>query len=220
VAIGDLELIEGLLFHTDQKLAARIRTGAEKSGAIACELVSDFYNRSHKLIKKDRVHLRAVAEVADSVPALQVAMGEPPESMHAFEFQHNGPLYHGPTLHGVKATTFDEHGGWGQLQALSLAKLGGPRPGHDWTVPATLLDAGFYVCGIHAWFLANQSFSLPASLERVQFGRLPRDNENCLMSFSCREVNDKQAIYDFTVFGEDRTPLLQVTGHRLVMVRS
>ncbi len=99
-------------------------------------------------------------------------------------------------------------------------KLGGPRTGHDWTVPVTLLDAGFYVCGIHAWFLANQSFSLPASLERVQFGRLPREDENCLMSFTCREVNEKQAIYDFTVFGEDRTPVLQVTGHRLVMVRS
>ncbi len=87
VAIRDLELIEGLLFHTDQKLAARIRTGAESGGAIACELVSDFYNRSHKLIKKDRLHLRAVAEVADSVPALHATMGQPPASMHAFEFR-------------------------------------------------------------------------------------------------------------------------------------
>jgi NAD(P)-dependent dehydrogenase (short-subunit alcohol dehydrogenase family)/acyl carrier protein len=219
-AIRDLELIEGLLFHTDQKLEARVRTSAESSGAIACELVSDFYNRSHKLIKKDRLHLRAVAEVADSAPALTVTMPEPPSSMHAFEFQHNGPLYHGPTLHGVKGTTFDEHGGWGQLAALSLSKLGGPRPGHDWTVPATLLDAGFYVCGIHVWFLANQSFSLPASLERVRFGRMPREDENCLMTFTCREMSEKQAIYDFTVFGEDRAAVLQVTGHRLVMIRS
>ncbi|MEX2112414.1 MAG: SDR family oxidoreductase [Pirellulales bacterium] len=220
VAIRDLELIEGLLFHTDQKLEARIRTSAESNGAIACELVSDFYNRSHKLIKKDRVHLRAVAEVAQAACALSAPMPEPPASMHAFQFQHNGPLYHGPTLHGVKATTFDENGGWGQLCALSLRNLGGPRPGQDWTVPAALLDAGFYVCGIHAWFLANQSFSLPASLERVQFGRMARENESCLMKFECREVNEKQAIYDFTVFGDDRSVILQVTGHRLAMIRS
>jgi hypothetical protein len=219
VAIRNLELVEGLLFHADRKLEARVRAVPGDDHSLACELLTDFYNRGGRLMKKDRVHLRAVAEVADAPPALDVPMAEPPAAMHAFEFPNNGPLYHGPSLHGVKATTFDQRGGWGQLVALSLARLGGSRPGRDWIVPATLLDAGFYVCGIHAWFAGGQAFSLPASLEAVRFGRMPRDNEKCLLAFTCREADLKQATYDFTIFGADRSVILRAEGHRVAMLR-
>ncbi len=168
-AIRDVRLVEGLLFHSDKVLPARIRAVPQADGSLACELVTDFYNRAGKLMKKDRAHLRAIAEVAEQVAPLDAAMPTPPTSWHAFEFQHNGPLYHGPTLHGVKGTTFDARGGWGQLVALSLARLGGTRPSGGWLVPATLLDAGFYVCGIHAWFHAGQAFSLPSSIEEVRW---------------------------------------------------
>jgi hypothetical protein len=207
------------LFHTDRTLEARVRTVRQDDGTFACELLSDFRNRADKLIKKDRLHLRAVAEVSAAPPALDIRMPEPPAAMHPFEFQNDGALYHGPTLHGVKAITFDAAGGWGQLVALSLARLGGGRTGRDWIVPATLLDAGFYVCGIHAWFHAGQVFSLPSSVERVQFGRMPRDNEDCLLTFECREIDPKQAVYNFTIFGEDRAAILHVRGHRVVMLR-
>jgi hypothetical protein len=139
--------------------------------------------------------------------------------MHPFEFQAAGPLYHGPTLHGVKATSFDEQGGWGRLVALSLAKLGGRRAERGWIVPATLLDAGFYVCGIHAWFAGGQAYSLPASLEAVRFGRMPSENEDCLLAFTCREVDAKHATYDFTIFGADRAVVLCALGHRVAMIR-
>ena len=218
-AIRDVQLIEGLLFHTPRTLEARIRAVPQPDGSFACELVSDFRNRADKLIKKDRLHLRAVAELSEQVPSLDIAMPQPPTAMHAFEFQNTGPLYHGPTLHGVRGTTFDARGGWGQLAALSLARLGGTRPPDGWIVPATLLDAGFYVCGIHAWFNAGQSFSLPSSIERVEFGRMPLEDESCLLAFECREIDAKHAVYDFTVFGADRTAVLRVVGHRIVMVR-
>jgi hypothetical protein len=182
------------------------------------ELVSDFYNRAAKLIQKDRLHLRAVVELADRAMPFAAQMPEPPSEWYPFAFQTNGQLVHGPTLQGVKATAFDACRGWGQLVALSLQKLGGARAGR-WIVPATLLDAGFYVCGIHAWFNAAQAFSLPSSIERIRFGRTARENEHCLMAFECREIGPRQAIYDFTIFGDDRAAILHVQGHRVVMVK-
>ena len=219
-AIRNVELVEGLFFHTERMLVARVRTAAEHDGTIACDLVSDFRNRADKILKKDKVHVRAVVEVTDGRAALDIPLGETATTWHPYEFKMDGPLVHGPTLQGVKAVMYEGRAGWGQLSSLSLVKLGGARPGHDWIVPATLLDAGFYVCGIHAWLNAGEAFSLPASIEAVRFGRSPRENENCLLACVCRELEPKQAIYDFTVFGDDRRAILSVTGHRLVMVRS
>ena len=218
VAIRDVQLIEGLLFHGDNKLEARVRVVPD-GNTLTCDLVSDFYNRSGQLMKKDRVHLRATVEVADRVPPLGIAMPEPASDFQPFQFQDNGPLYHGPSLHGVKGAIFDAEGGWGQLVALSLAELGGVRHGRDWLVPATLIDAGFYVCGIHTWYHAGQSFSLPSSIESVRVERMPRENEPCLMAFRCREIVAPHAVYDFVLFGEDRAPIALVEGHQVVVIK-
>ena len=218
VAIRNVELIEGLLFHGDKPLVARVRV-VPNGNELTCELVSDFFNRSGQLMKKDRVHLRARVDVADSVPPLGIAMPGPPSDFQPFTFQDNGPLYHGPTLHGVKGAIFDAEGGWGQLVALSLAELGGNRTGHDWLVPATLVDAGFYVCGIHTWYHLGQSFSLPASIESVRVARMPRENEACLMAFRCRQVAPPHAVYDFALFGEDREAIALVEGHQVVVIK-
>jgi hypothetical protein len=86
-------------------------------------------------------------------------------------------------------------------------------------VPATLLDAAFYVCGVHSWFSAEGAFSLPSSLEAVRLGRMPHDDEPCLMNFLCREVTSSHAIYDFDVFGADGQAVLRVEGHRVVMIK-
>jgi hypothetical protein len=220
VAIRDVELLEGLAFHTDRRISARIRAVPSGDDQLTCELLSDFRNRADKLIKKDRVHVRAVVELADGIAPLDVAMGTVSGQWRPFRFDNIGPMHHGPTLHGLTATTFDERGGWGQLVALPLSALGGARRGRDWLVPATLLDAAFYACGTHAWFNANGAFTLPAALELVRMGRMPRDNEPCLVEFTCRELRPEHAIYDFTIFGEDRGAILRVEGHRIAMVRA
>ena len=218
-AIRNLELIEGVLLHSDARLAARVRVTPTGPQSFTCELVSDFHNRAGQLMKKDRVHMRAMAEVGQRPAKLDIEMPEPPTQWQPFQFVDNGPLYHGPALHGVKATTFDANGGWGQLVALPLSQLGGARTGHDWLVPSTLIDAGFYVCGVHNWFHNQQTFSLPLSLESVRLARMPRDNEPCLMAFRCRAIEGQHAIYDFAIFGEDRAAIALVEGHRVIVIK-
>jgi NAD(P)-dependent dehydrogenase (short-subunit alcohol dehydrogenase family) len=219
VAIRDVQLIEGLVFHTERPLVARVRATGEDNGTIACELLSDFRNRADKLIKKDRRHISARVEVGERVP-LDIPRPQPPTAWHPFEYPASGPLYHGPTLHALQAISLDAGGGWGQVTALSLAQLGRGRAGRDWIVPATLVDAGFYICGVHAWFHASQAFSLPAATELVRLGRMPRENESCLLAFTCRQIEPRQAIYDFTVWGDDGATIVRVEGHQIAMIRS
>ena len=129
-------------------------------------------------------------------------------------------MYHGPTLQGVKGFSFEAQQGWGQLIALPLRELGGSRAGHDWLIPATLLDAAFYVCGIHLWVSVEQVPALPQSIASVRLGRMPRDNEDCLVHFQCREVQPRRAIYDFTVFGDDQSTIVRVHGYECVMLKA
>jgi NAD(P)-dependent dehydrogenase (short-subunit alcohol dehydrogenase family) len=218
-AIRDVQLLEGLPFHTERKIAARVRAIPAGDNRLTCELVSDFRNRADKLIQKDRVHVRATVELINQPMPLSMTMGAVPTEWRPFRFDNIGPMRHGPTLHGLTGTTFDERGGWGQLVSLPLSALGGTRVGRDWLVPATLLDAAFYACGTHAWFHANGAFTLPSSLELVRLGRMPSDHEKCLVEFTCRELRPEHAIYDFTIFGEDRSAILRVEGHRIAMVR-
>ncbi len=130
VAIRNVELIEGLLFHGDKQLKTRVRVVPD-GPHLTCELVSDFFNRNGQLMKKDRLHLRARVEVADSVPPLGIVMPEPPSEFQPFTFQDNGPLYHGPSLHGVKGAIFDAAGWLGPTRGTVAGRTGrradGPR---------------------------------------------------------------------------------------------
>ena len=219
VALRQVEFREGLSFHALRTITARVQAEPQGANVVDCQLLSDFQNRAGVVIQENRLHFRGLAEVADARSQLTVPMPTPPAAWHPFVFTNGGPMYHGPSLQGVKAVALNDRDGWGELIALPLHKLGGARAGHDWIVPATLIDAAFYVCGIHLWVTVEVP-ALPQSIESVQLGRMPKDHEKCLVYVECREVQARHAVYDFTVFGEDRSAIVQVQGYQCVMLKS
>ncbi len=220
VAVRNVEIVDALSFHTDRATVAHVNVVPQSDGALACELVADFHNRAGKLIQQDRLHYRAAVDVAERPTQLDLPMPQDlPQQWHAFTYQSTGPLYHGPTLHGLTAAAFGEQTGWGKLTALSLPRFGGARPGHRWLVHAPLLDSAFYLCGVHLWYHGGQAFSLPHSIGAARLGRIPRENEQCLVRFECRSIEDRFATYDFAVFGDDQKAILHVNGHRVVVIK-
>ncbi len=219
VGLEQVQFMEGMRFHSNRKTTARVRAVSKTGPMVACELISDFQNLAGVVIAKDRLHFNGLVEIGDA-RVLDVPMPEPPTAWQPFVFQNDGPMYHGPTLQGVKGISLGAEQGWGQLIALPLRGLGGARAGGDWLIPATLIDAAFYVCGIHLWVCIEQVAALPQSIETVRLGRLPRDNENCLVRFQCREAHPQHAIYDFTVFGEDHSAIVSVQGYRCVKLKA
>ena len=64
VGFRSVDMIDGLLFHSDQPVVARVRTTRRDDGHFDCELTCDFRNRAGGLIKPDRLYLRATVVVA------------------------------------------------------------------------------------------------------------------------------------------------------------
>lgn len=219
-SLRQVEFREGLSFGSRQAMAARVRAVPHADGVMACQLLSDFKNRAGVVLQRDRIHFAGLVDLADRRAALNISMPPAPQSWHPFEFRSDGPMVHGPVFQGVKGVSFDGETGWGELIALSLGDLGGPGRGRNWLVPATLLDAAFYVCGIHLWLNVEPVPALPQSIEVVRLGRMPRDGERALVHVRCRETQPRQATYDFTIYGEDRSVIVQVEGYQCVMLKS
>ncbi|HEY1600435.1 MAG TPA: SDR family oxidoreductase, partial [Pirellulales bacterium] len=217
--VRNAQMVDGLAFRNEQPIIAHVTAVPQADGTVECELIADFHNRIGKLMHKDRIYQRATVAVVDKFVPYTAEMPEPPTEWVPFEFTNSLQMYHGPTLQGMKALSLGEEGGWAQLVALPLRAFGGARAGQEWIIPATVLDAAFYACGTHAFVFGGDAVSLPHSLELVRRGRMPRDNEKCLVQFRCRAMEAQHAIYDFTIFGEDRAVIVAVEGHRVVMLR-
>jgi NAD(P)-dependent dehydrogenase (short-subunit alcohol dehydrogenase family)/acyl carrier protein len=215
-AIRDVQFVNGMRFNK-RNIWARVSATPQGNRSFDCRLTSDVAGRSNVGEKLDRLHVRCVADVsATDWPAL--AIPQPPEAVEwrPFRYPSDSPLLHGPTLHSLLAIYFDPERrcGWGKASALSLASLGGEKRGADWLVPATLIDAGFYACGVYVWFCVEQAVSLPAGIGALRVGRMPRDNEPCRIELAFRGLDAGIATFDFIIHGEDGAAIAQVESYR------
>jgi acyl carrier protein/NAD(P)-dependent dehydrogenase (short-subunit alcohol dehydrogenase family) len=218
IAFQNVQMLDGLLFHTERPVTAAARSAPEVNGTLACRLTCDFRNRLGGLIQKDRPYLSANVIVADEVPAWAANFTAQPGAWTEFAYPEGAAVYHGPVFRGVTATSFDRQGGFGRIVSLPLADLTGTVRAARWTIPSCVLDAAFYACGIHLWTHGQGAVSLPRAIERLRLGRTPRAGETCLVHFTCRDIATDAACYDFTVIGEDRAVIVQAEGYRKVIL--
>ncbi len=214
-----VQMLDGLLFHTDRPAVAQARVVARADGMLDCELTCDFRNRAGDVIQKDRPYLRAALEWADAPPALTAELPPAPTAWTDFAYPERSPMFHGAAFRGVTATCFDEHGGWARIASLPLADLVGESRVVGWTIPSVVLDSALYACGIHLWVHGQGAISLPKAIERLQLGRPARRGESCLVHFVCRQITSDSACYDFTVVGEDRSIIVAAQGYQKVILQ-
>ncbi len=215
-AIGDVQFVNGLRFDK-RNVQARVIATAQPNGSFECRLLSTVAGRSGATANQDRLHVRSIADTASAAwPALAIPQPGPSADWRAFRYPTDSPMRHGPTLQSLLAFAFDPgcKCGWGRASALSLAALGGARRGPAWLVPATVIDAGFYVCGVYLWCFVERVVALPAGIGALRLGRLPRDNEPCVIHVAHRGLESRIATFDFVVQGEDGAAVVQVEGYR------
>jgi NAD(P)-dependent dehydrogenase (short-subunit alcohol dehydrogenase family) len=218
VALRDVEIANGMLFHGPEPMEAEV-TVAAADGGLACALTSRQCDRKGRLIAAQRLHVRAIAELSD-VPATieSPPPGQPPLGWVANQYAENGLLYHGAPFRWLKQWAFQYDGGWGQIVAPSLADLAGPRPAAGWILPPAVLDACLYACGGFVFVQFGGQVEAPHGMERLVWTRQPKEGETCILRFFFRGRDQHYSRYDFTLFGEDQRPLLQATGFRMVRV--
>jgi hypothetical protein len=134
-------------------------------------------------------------------------------------YPDNAPVYHGSPFRGVNAAyCYDAPDGWGRIAALPLADLTGQTRVQGWTIPSVVLDSAMYACGLHLWAQGGHAIALPKGITRVEFGRAPRDGEECIVYFICREIAAEAPRYDFEVVGEDGSVIMRAEGYKKVVL--
>jgi hypothetical protein len=218
--LRDVEFVTGLRFLTPSAIPVRVTTERSADSGIECRLLSDFVNRTGATLQRDRLHVRCLADAGVTTESGGRGVITPPSVWQPFRYPSDSPMLHGPTLQSLVAVAFDGHRAWGRATALSLAALGGVNRKTAWSVPATVLDAAFYVCGLYIWFHIEPSAALPAGIGEIRLGRLPRDHEQCLVNAEFHGIEGRVAVFDFTISGDDGAIIARISRYRCQLLGS
>ncbi|HLA85127.1 MAG TPA: KR domain-containing protein [Thermoguttaceae bacterium] len=219
VAVRDVKIPDAVRFVTDEPREVRVHAEATDAGTV-CRMTSDFRNRRGQLVQKDRPHFSAVVEMGTMAPAIDATL--PPVRAEWFDMQYpprEALLYHGPPLRLLRRIAVEGSDAWGRIELPAENELVGRRDPAGWLTPSAAIDACLYACGVYVWASAEQGVTVPESLGEIRFGRPGRPSERCTAHVACRELGEKFATFDFTLFGDDDAVVFRVTGYRCHVLR-
>ncbi len=218
VALRDVEIVNGLLFHGTKPIAADV-TVAPAEAELVCSLTSRQCDRKGRLIDARRPHVHGIAELGSTAAVIEAAPpGRPPLGWTPNQYPEDGLMYHGPALRCLTDCAFQYDGGWGRIVAPPLRDLAGRRAAAGWILPSAVLDACLFACGGFSFFQFGGAIEVPHGFERLTWTRQPRAGETCIVRLYFRGRDEHHSRFDFTVFGDDDRPLLQAIGFRTIRV--
>jgi hypothetical protein len=172
------------------------------------------------MVHKDRPHFRAVAELADEATPIDVPVLMPPDKWVEMVFsEEDGVIYHGPVFRRLTHFGSDSSGAWyGKIVAASSAELIGDRRGGEFLLPAAALDACLYACGVYLWYLDKTAIFIPQAIDGLRLRRAARQGEACTVRLRFRGQEKNLGVFDFVLFGEDGSVILEVAGYQNINV--
>jgi len=218
VGLSDVEIVNGLMFHSDRPIAAKVAVTPAGFGA-ACLLTSELRDRKDRVIIADRVQVKGTVHFADAPPALVAPPpGEPPLGWFEQRYPEEALIHHGPAFRSLKGFCCQYDGSFGKILASSPGELAGPRPAQGWHLPLAVLDGCLYACGNFLFIQFAKALEIPHGFDRLQWTRMPREGETCVVRVFFRGREDRHSCFDFTLFGDDGNVLLAAEGYRTVLV--
>ena len=218
--LQDVVAVQGLRCFTDQPQSVKVQTKVQANGAIDCRLVGDFRARDGRLVQADRVHLQAVIGIkGHSSNNVRVAV---PEGLVWQIPTYCGPgekFFGGFPLQKLRKYAIVENSLVGKISAPILIELaGGSRDVRGWILPSAALDACLYATGILAWNKIAPGTTLPARFGRIQLHRNPWPGEACMVHVRWNSTDASSASFDFTLYGNDDTVILDVLDYQIAWV--
>lgn len=219
VGLKNIEILNGLRFHSDEMQTARLHATQSGEHTIDTTFTCDFYNRKGQLLLKDKPYLKTQVEIANESRTLTAAQPPEPSGWTLCWYPESElVIYHGPVFRCLREFAVEGDEGWGKIVAPPASELAGHRQGGRWVLPAALLDSCFFSCGVVLWWHLRGAVAIPDGIGAIQLGRSAQPGEVCLVHITSRGRDGKLALFDFTVFGEDGSVILQVEGYRNVIV--
>jgi hypothetical protein len=217
VGLRNLQALNGLRFHTDQPLVARVKAERGARG-IECSLTCDFRTRDGRLVEADRKYLAATLDVARAPRQIDIARPQPPagEWKPIQYVGRDAAVYHGPPLRALQSIQVLPDGAWGKIRVPELADLAGPNhPTKDWNLPSAVLDACLYASAVCAWFSVEPAPNLPLSLGHLRLGAMPQPGDECLLRVKLLGREGRQVKFEFTLWAPDGRVILDAQDYRV-----
>jgi hypothetical protein len=223
LALRNVEAVTGLRFHSDRPLEIRVRVVQQDRCTMRCELRADFCSRDGKLVEADRCYLRGDVQFADDrLEAMPLRDSRGHHHWDAVQFPARGSkMYLGPPFQCLRKIHVAADFARGQIIAPALIELAGAhRSVEGWIIPSAALDACLYATGILCWTRVTPGATLPVRFGEIRFGRMPYPGEACMVETRFLRREDRFAVFDFTLFGGDSSPLVDVKEYYLAWLTS
>lgn len=216
--LRDIEIVNGLRFHSDEPQNVRL-TAAAEGGLVKCELTADVVNRRGQLLTKDRPYLRAVVETGETPNIFTaIAPSQEQEWHNCWYPEEDIVIYHGPPFRCLRQMAAVDEDAYARMVAPPLGELAGSRGEAGWILPPALLDSCFFASGIFLWVHAKGVVAIPNGIRACRLGRHPHAGEKCLVHIRYCGREEQLGLFDFVIFGEDGGVILEVDGYQNVIV--
>ncbi len=218
--IRDVTIQRPFGFSTDTKREATITVGQNNgSGEVPVVGWAAVQNTAGRELGDPREHFSGTIAV-DSQGAIENVLDEQLFPFNPMVYQEDAPLRHGQSFRTLSGLFLDRSGGWGRVTAPDPNIVAAPRGADGWTVPIALLDGCIVGCAVYSYILLGKRVEVPLRFERLRFADTARKNEKCTVRMFYRSHDERESIYDFTLYGSDSRPILALDGLHLACVPS
>ena len=218
--IRDVTIQRPFGFSTDTKREATITVGQNNgSGEVPVVGWAAVQNTAGHELGDPREHFSGSIAV-DSQGAIENVLDEQLFPFNPMVYQEDAPLRHGQSFRTLSGLFLDRSGGWGRVTAPDPNIVAAPRGARGWTVPIALLDGCLVGCAVYSYILLGKRVEVPLRFERLRFADAAHENEKCTVRMFYRSHDEKESIYDFTLYGSDNRPILALDGLHLARVPS
>lgn len=216
--LEDVSIETGVKLSETRRLTIR-GTGSVSGDGVDVELSAHQVGRRGRILSLDQRRVKGTARFGDLRPARPIAWTEPPAELIEAQYRDTSRHFQGPEgwFHGTdlrtleRSTMLDGPLHWGIVRARPASNLR-PWGGDGWIIPAPALDGCLAVCvGVVRGKL--KADGLPSIFGRLWIGRPPKDDESCLVIARELGYEEREVRFDFTLFGEDREPILIVEDY-------
>ncbi|MFG0334773.1 MAG: polyketide synthase dehydratase domain-containing protein, partial [Maioricimonas sp. JB049] len=204
LTVSEFKVHRPLRFASDEPAEIRVRV-QQYGGVASCRLESadgaTLYQQAN-----------VVFEPPDASDVPELVTSHMP--MFPFMWSEDNRIWHGDAFRCLEEVIYQRDGGWGRIYAADLAEVFGERKGDLIYTPAATLDSCLVTCGADAFIMLGGRQEMPLEFNRMRMFRMPASDEKCMVRIFCRAQEPRHTVYDFTLYGEDGTPILDMAGYR------
>ena len=215
--LRNVKVVNGLAFPSDQPIAATV-TATAIGGELACVLTTEVRDRQGRVIDPAKRLIEAIIPAGHSEPITAARPRSPPLGWYPYAYVRRCAVVPWAAAPLLERSGIRLRGWLGQNPRASIDELAGPRrttAGCCRWPCSTLAKSPAAVSSI-----CNSAapIEVPFEFERLRWSRAPRPGENCLVQMRFRGRKDRNSLFDFTLYGDDKQPILDAEGYRTVLL--